>query len=169
MLNKYFLSLRKQTIPTVCGVYATAFAAEAKANMRNVGREEVDIDSLIYNWNAIDGVIDKVPNGFLLSDLNDNDIPDSFEQMAKIRFWCKDYSLRIYNLQKIEVDVNSLKRVIDNMERELMNNYKMTKDEIDDIYNNMISYNGDSFANYIDTIGSDFNSKSICLCFTFLL
>jgi len=115
MLNKYFLSLRKQTIPTVCGVYATAFAAEAKANMRNVGIEEVDIETMIYNWNTLDGIVDKIPEGFLLSDINKNEIPDSFERIAKLRFWCKNYSLRVYNLQKISPDVDSLKRVIDNL------------------------------------------------------
>lgn len=46
----------------------------------------------------------------------------------------------------------------DKIERQLITNYKMTKEEIDNIYNNMLSYNGDSFANYIDTIGSDFNN-----------
>lgn len=115
MLNKYFLSLRKQTIPTVCGVYATAFAAEAKANMRNVGKEEVDIETMIYNWDTLDGVVNKIPEGFLLSDLNKDGVPDSFEKIAKLRFWCKNYSLRVYNLQKISPDVDSLKRVIDNL------------------------------------------------------
>lgn len=114
-LKDYFLPIRKQTSPTACGIYATCFAAEAKANMRQIGTEQIDIDTLMYNWNLQDNMLDKEVDPFLQQDVDKDKDVDDLERIFKLRLWCRTYSLEGYNIQEVDHSITSLKETLKNM------------------------------------------------------
>lgn len=113
-MKDYFLPIRKQDLSTVCGIYATCFAAEAKANMRNIGKEQIDIDSVLYNWNMLDKSLDKIIEPFLQNDSDKDFKVDDLQKMEKLRLWCNTYSLQIKNIQRVGHDLESLRLVLQN-------------------------------------------------------